>query len=245
MELLDGMDLDELVGRFGPLPAERAVLFLQEACRSLAEAHACGLIHRDIKPANLYACRLGGEHDFLKVLDFGMVKGPVGEQSTQLTAAGTATGTPAYMAPEIALGDAEIDGRADLYALGCVAYWLLTGNLVFEGDNPTRMILQHVQETPAPPSTLAEQDVPEALDALVMRCLEKRPADRFPSAGDLRAELLSIEFETPWSEERARTWWSLHVPRAPKWADSAPRSHAPFHATAPAARVSPSERASG
>jgi serine/threonine-protein kinase len=214
MERLDGMDLDEIVRRFGATEPERAVWFLRQACRSLAEAHSMGLVHRDIKPANLFACRLGREYDFLKVLDFGMVKGDLGKQKALLTDAGTATGTPAYMAPEIALGS-EVELRADIYSLGCVAYWLLTGQLVFDEENPTQMLLRHVQATPAPPSTVTEEEIPAELEQLVMRCLEKNPHDRIGSADELWAQLGAIDLP-PWTEERAQRWWELHAPAAAK-----------------------------
>lgn len=148
MEHLQGLNLERLVRSFGPLPAEWAIEFLKQACRSLSEAHQAGLVHRDIKPANLFACHLGTNYDFLKVLDFGMVKKIQAEQeSTQLTAVGSAVGTPAYMAPE-AVSGGVVDSRTDLYSLGCVGFWLLTGCLVFEAENPTKMILSHVQEQP-------------------------------------------------------------------------------------------------
>src|SRR5262245_24008926 len=133
MELLAGRDLESLVREFGPVPADRALFLLRQACHSLADAHARGLVHRDVKPANIYTCRMGLEYDFVKVLDFGLVKfaDRTAMQQTLMTAAHTTTGTPAYMAPELILGEADIDRRADVYALGCVAYYLLTGQLVF------------------------------------------------------------------------------------------------------------------
>ena len=137
MELLDGADLETLVRRFGPLPAARAMFLLRHACRSLGEAHARGMVHRDIKPSNIFTCRLGLNVDFVKVLDFGLVKPARSyDQETMLvTARDVTTGTPAYMAPELALGESDVDARADIYALGCVGYWLLTGRLV---SRPTR-----------------------------------------------------------------------------------------------------------
>jgi serine/threonine-protein kinase len=213
MERLNGMDLENMVSQFGPLPPGRTVWFLRQACRSLTEAHEDGLVHRDIKPANLYACKLGPEYDFLKVLDFGMVTAPAGDQQTRLTRAGTAQGTPADMAPEIALGEAEVDGRADIYALGCVAFWMLTGRLLFEADSAMKMLLHHVQTRPVAPSTLCEYDIPKALDRIVLNCLEKKPSDRPSSADELWQRLGEIEFADPWSSERARHWWQLHLPQ--------------------------------
>ena len=156
MELLSGRDLESLVKDFGPLPAERAIFLLRQVCHSLADAHAHGLVHRDIKPANIYLCRMGLEYDFVKVLDFGLVKYPGARGGTAVIhdASNTqTTGTPAYMAPEVILGEGDVDRRADVYALGCVAYYLLTGQLVFEADTPMKMLMQHVQSVPLPPST--------------------------------------------------------------------------------------------
>ena len=213
MERLNGMDLENIVSQFGPLPAERVIWFLRQACRSLSEAHEAGLVHRDIKPANLYACRLGLDYDFLKVLDFGMVTAPVGDQQTRLTQAGTSQGTPAYMPPEIAMGEAEVDGRADIYAIGCVAHWMLTGGLVFEADSAMAMMLHHVQTPAAAPSTLSEQEIPEALDRVILSCLEKKPGDRPASADELWRRLGEVEFSDPWSHQHAQQWWQLHLPQ--------------------------------
>jgi DNA-binding NtrC family response regulator len=213
MERLNGMDLENIVSKFGPLPSERAVWFLRQACRSLSEAHEAGMVHRDIKPANLYACRLGPDYDFLKVLDFGMVTAPVDDQRTRLTQAGTSQGTPAYMPPEIAIGEAEVDGRADIYAIGCVAHWMLTGGLVFEADSAMAMMLHHVQTPPVAASTLSEQEIPEALDRVILSCLEKKPGDRPASADELWKRLGEIEFSDPWSHQHAQQWWQLHLPQ--------------------------------
>ncbi len=159
MELLDGIDLSTLVKKFGPQPPARVAHILSQVCRSLGDAHNRGMIHRDIKPTNIYVCRLGIEYDFAKVLDFGLVK-VLDSKDLQLTGVGGATGTPAYMAPEMALGNDHIDGRCDLYGLGCVAYWLLTGTLVFEESSATAMMLAHVQKPPVPPSNEAGSRFP-------------------------------------------------------------------------------------
>ena len=214
MEFLHGMDLKAMVERFGPLPPERLVALLQQVCLSLAEAHDHDLVHRDIKPANLFVTRLGPEFDYLKVLDFGMVKGEIAEDSSQLSMQGVVHGTPAFIAPELVLGEAAVDGRADLYSLGCAAYWLLTGALVFDANTPTGIMLQHVQTPPRPPSQIAEHQIPAALEALILRCLEKQPERRPASALGLLAELDAIRFDPPWTQERARQWWQRHVPEA-------------------------------
>lgn len=228
MELLDGLDLERLVERFGPQPAPRVVHLLTQACHSLAEAHAVGLIHRDVKPANLVACRVGLEHDFIKVLDFGLVKlvRPHAPQESLATAPGEAAGTPAYMAPEVATGDRELDHRSDIYSLGCVAYWLLTGQTVFTGDNPVKMMLDHVRKAPEPPSAQSELPIPPDLDRLVLDCLAKRRDGRPRDAGELARRLATCDVGDPWSADRARAWWEAHAPER-----VAPRTSEPWEAS--------------
>ena len=215
MELLEGFDLRELVARGGPVPAERAVHLLRQVCDSLAEAHVAGLIHRDIKPANVFACHYGRKLDFVKVLDFGLVKH--GEKRTedgdQVTADHVAGGTPAFMSPEQALGDTAVDGRTDLYALGCVGYWLLTGTLVFEGRTPMETVLMHVQREPEPPSRRTGNPVPPDLEAIILDCLAKDPDARPQTADELTARLDGVRLSHAWTPARAREWWSAH--RAP------------------------------
>jgi hypothetical protein len=212
MELLDGLDLETLVRRFGPVPPARVVEMLRQTCHSLGEAHDGGLIHRDVKPANIYLCRLGREYDFMKVLDFGLVKYDEDQSilDTIKTNTEMTTGTPAYMAPEMANGE-PIDRRSDLYALGCVAYWLLTGQLVFEADSPLRMLIQHIQASPIPPSIRSGRPVPRALEDLIMRCLAKKPADRPASADEIVAELDRIELDRTWTQADAREWWETNI----------------------------------
>jgi serine/threonine-protein kinase len=215
MEYLEGLDLEDLIGRFGPVPAERAVHLLMQACDSLADAHEHGMTHRDIKPANLHLSRRGPGLDFVKLLDFGLVQTDTREEdSTQLTAEGTTSGTPAYMAPEMAVRRNGVDGRADIYALGCVAYWLLTGTRVFEGDTGVALIVEHVKTAPIPPSRRTELPIPAELERIVMKCLEKDPADRFASARELAAALAAIPVPAPWNATRADQWWQLHMPPA-------------------------------
>ena len=228
MELLDGLDLETLVERYGPQPAARVVHLLRQACRSLAEAHAAGLIHRDIKPANLFACRVGLEADFMKVLDFGLVKSvrPAGPDESLATQPGEAAGTPAYMAPEIATGERELDHRADLYSLGCVAYWLLTGRTVFQADTPVKMMLEHIRSTPEPPSGHTELPVPSDLERVVLACLAKRRDDRPADAAELARLLEACELGDEWTEQRARAWWDAHVPES-----AVPRRSEPWEAS--------------
>jgi eukaryotic-like serine/threonine-protein kinase len=212
MELLDGIDLESLVRQKGPLPAGRVIYLLGQVCESLEEAHARGLVHRDIKPANIHVGRLGLRHDFVKVLDFGLVKSADGESPDHSLATGTGqvAGTPAYMAPEVILGEV-FDGRADLYALGCVAYYLLTGRLVFEVANPLGMMASHMRDAPVPPSLRGEMRIPPELERVVMQCLAKRPADRPAGAGELAQWLTSID-TAPWGEEQAMHWWKANLP---------------------------------
>jgi serine/threonine-protein kinase len=213
MELLAGRDLDSLVRQFGPLPASRALFLLRQVCHSLADAHARGMIHRDVTPSNIYACRMGIEYDFVKVLDFGLVKfeEPRKMEQTLLTGAHMTTGTPAYMAPEMIL-EGVVDQRADVYAVGCVAYFLLTGQLVFEADTPMKMFLQHLNARPMPPSQRTEMPIPKDLDALVLSCLEKDPALRPQNAAELLRALDRCVSRSPWDQEAARSWWEQHVP---------------------------------
>ncbi|HMB69894.1 MAG TPA: tetratricopeptide repeat protein [bacterium] len=210
MELLEGMDVRQMVERFGPLPPARVVYLLRQACRSLAEAHDAGLVHRDIKPANLFVCRLGGEHDFLKVVDFGIVKTDGGEDEMHLTEAGTLPGTPAFVAPEMVTAEA-VDGRSDLYSLGCTAFWMLAGMPVFSAKTPTAMLMEHVRTEPPPVSQLAEQRVPKELEALVAGCLAKDPRKRPESAGALEERLRELECCADWDEVRAKEWWERNA----------------------------------
>ena len=213
MELLDGLDADKLLKRFGPTPPERAIYLLRQVCHSLSEAESCGLVHRDIKPANIFLCRYGEEYDFVKVLDFGIVKGSheAAEVGLAHTRENTVQGTPAFIAPEQAMG-AALDWRADIYATGCVAYWLLTGQLVFTAATPMELILQHVRATPAPPSARTSLPIPAALDQLVLSCLAKEPDERPQSARELSSRLAEIEGANAWTQDRARDWWAAHHP---------------------------------
>ena len=229
MELLDGLDLDTLVRQYGPLPAERVVHLLRQVCSSLQDAHANGLVHRDIKPANVVVSRAGTTFDFAKVLDFGLVKlhtaGPRGsgaagqspmrksdDDAVKLTAEDSTSGTPAFMAPEVVLGVAETDHRVDLYALGCVGYWLLTGKLVFEGRNAVEVMFYHANTPPPRLSTRSELPIPAPLEELVMECLEKDPARRPASAEAVSTRLDAVPLESAWTVERAERWWAMHRP---------------------------------
>jgi serine/threonine-protein kinase len=210
MELLDGLDLETMVQQYGPLHPARVIHILRQVCESLEEAHATGLIHRDIKPANIHVGRLGLEYDFTKVLDFGLVKSfaPGGSEYSLATATGLTPGTPAYMAPE--MGDEpKVDGRADLYSLGCVGYYLLTGSLVFEAATALQMYARHLQDAASPPSAKSRVPLPQGLDQVILACLAKNPELRPRTAGELSTSLAAINIQ-PWTQEQARQWWEQH-----------------------------------
>jgi serine/threonine-protein kinase len=216
MELLDGLDADTLIRRFGSIPAERVVHILRQMCHSLSEAGSCGLVHRDIKPANIFLCRYGEDHDFVKILDFGIAKvarDTPPEARTAITIPNMVQGTPAFIAPEQALGDADVDARADIYSAGCVAYWLLTGQLVFTADTAMKLLLAHAHTPPEAPSSRTEMPIPQDLDALVLACLAKDREHRPKSARDLLQLLDAVALLQPWTDARAREWWNVHLPR--------------------------------
>ena len=213
MELLSGRDLESLVREFGPVPANRAIHLLRQVCHSLADSHARGLVHRDIKPANIYACRMGLEYDFVKVLDFGLVRHENrADAPTLVTLRSVTMGTPGYMAPEVILGNHDTDRRADVYALGCVAYFLLTGQPVFEAEHPMKLLMRHVQETPLPPSRRAEHPIPREIDDFVMACLQKDPDRRPHSAEDALRLACECEDADLWDQHDARRWWTTNLP---------------------------------
>ncbi len=211
MELLTGIDLDQMVRQFGPLTPGRVVYLLTQVCSSLAEAHDKGLVHRDIKPSNVFCCVRGDEYDVAKVMDFGLVHVRAAE-TTEGERSNTVAGTPAYMSPEHCMGQVDLDGRADLYALGCVGYWLLTGRNVFDRSDPKDMMQQHVTARPDPPSQAAPLPVPPQLDRVILRCLNKRPERRFADARALRDALdeVPIPEAQRWGRARRRDWWERY-----------------------------------
>ena len=213
MELLNGINFQELVARFGPVPPERVVHFLQQMCDSLLDAHLSGLIHRDIKPANVFVCKYGHQYDFVKILDFGMVKFAqgAGDEKHRLTITGTITATPAFMAPEMA-AQGKIDARIDIYALGCVAYWLLTAKLVFPAKKSIEMVIKHLNSAPIPPSQRSDIVIPEPLEKLVMACLEKDPNNRPQKISEVSRQLAAMQIER-WTRTRTQKWWQEYLKR--------------------------------
>jgi serine/threonine-protein kinase len=207
MEYLPGLTLEQLVETDGPLPPARAVHFLRQVCGALREAHAIGFIHRDIKPSNIMACERGGLHDVAKLLDFGLVLAPAArERDERLTQEGVVAGTPAYMSPEQAAGQENVGASSDVYSLGAVAYYLLTGQPPFAGRSPVQMLAAHIYESPAP-LTSHRADVPTELQTVVLRCLSKEPAERYPDALALETVLVGCPGVDLWKEEEAANWW--------------------------------------
>ena len=211
MEYLHGMDLQLLVERFGPLPSRRVAFLLQQVCGSLGEAHRLGIVHRDLKPSNIFLTERGGIYDFVKVLDFGLAKQVAAEGTAGVTKTGVIFGTPRYIAPESAYGDVEVDARADVYNVGGVAYWMLTGQPPFTSESPVKLLVDHIKTEPKLPSDFSEIPIHPELEAMVMKCLEKGPADRYQSASEMEAALQTMQFDEPWSRETAEEWWGLHL----------------------------------
>jgi serine/threonine protein kinase len=214
MEYLPGLSLQELLEHEGPLPAERVVHLLRQACKGLQEAHSIGLIHRDIKPANMFAAQRGGLHDVVKLLDFGMVKQVVGTPSMRLTQEGAISGTPLFMSPEQASGVDDVDARSDIYSLGAVAYTLLSGSPPFERRSALEVLIAHARDEVTPLSQL-RPDVPPDLEAIILRCLAKKSEDRFQAAETLEQALSLCSAADQWTQKRAASWWQQHGRTAP------------------------------
>ena len=208
MEYLPGKSLDDLVKQHGRLPPERAVHFLRQTCGALREAHQLGLIHRDLKPANIFAAKLGGVFDVTKLLDFGLVRQENSEQKQRvdLNQTGGFSGSPLYMPPEQATSYDEVDGRGDIYSLGAVAYFLVTGTPPFSGRNTAEVIMAHANEQVTPPSKIVPT-IPSDLERIILRCLEKTPQNRFQDVKSLERALAACECADNWTEEKATLWW--------------------------------------
>jgi eukaryotic-like serine/threonine-protein kinase len=208
MEYIDGFSLEDLVARFGPLPPGRVVHLAKQICAALSEAHSIGLIHRDIKPANIALCERAGVFDVVKVLDFGLVK-ELGTDSSSTTEA-SLTGTPLYLAPESITAPDTVDGRSDLYAVGGVAFWLLTGTHVFAGKTIVEVCSHHLHTKPETPSARLGAPLPTDLEDVILRCLEKDPAKRYANAEALAEALDACDAAEEWSDALAVGWWRLH-----------------------------------
>jgi serine/threonine-protein kinase len=197
------------------MPPARVVHILRQMCHSLAEAHEAGLVHRDIKPANVFLCRQGRDVDYVKVLDFGLVKNVQQMEAAHLTQVGTFAGTPAFGSPEAAAGKVNALGPAsDIYSVGCVAYWLLTGETVFKATGAMEMLASHIRDEPVPPSERCEMELPAELDEVILRCLEKDPTSRVGTADELDDLLAPLQQVYPWPVEEARAWWVLNRPES-------------------------------
>ncbi|HMC55020.1 MAG TPA: serine/threonine-protein kinase [Gemmatimonadaceae bacterium] len=206
MEYLPGLTLEELVRTYGPVPPERAIHLLRQICAALSEAHRIGLMHRDVKPGNIIVCERAGIYDVAKLLDFGLVKHVDADADVSLTVEGTVSGTPAYMSPEQSAGLDSVDARSDIYSLGCVAFYLLTGRTPFTNRTPTQLLVAHMHEV-APLASSVRVDVPPSLNSIVATCLEKNPDDRFPTADALSRALGECESCGAWSLREAEAWW--------------------------------------
>jgi len=206
MEYLPGLTLEELVRAYGPVPPERVIHFLRQICAALSEAHRIGLMHRDVKPGNIIVCERAGIYDVAKLLDFGLVKHVDAEADASLTVEGTVSGTPAYMSPEQSAGLDTVDARSDIYSLGCVAFYLLTGRTPFTNRTAMQLLVAHMHEV-APLVSSFRADVPPGLNSIVAKCLEKEPDARYPSADDLSRALSECETCGAWSLREAEAWW--------------------------------------
>ncbi|QDU07923.1 serine/threonine protein kinase [Gimesia aquarii] len=207
MELLEGIDLDELVKQNGALPEHRVIYLLKQIAGSLSEAHALGVVHRDVKPANIFLTHRGGVYDFIKLLDFGLVKAIDGREQASLTSANSMAGTPMYLSPEGIKNPDKVDARSDLYALGAVAYYLLTGTTVFDGESIIEICMKHTQQAPEPPSKRLGKPVSEDLEQIIMRCLEKDPTNRPQTAAEVVQELSRCHMDGKWTMLDAENWW--------------------------------------
>jgi serine/threonine protein kinase len=211
MEFLEGTDLERLVETHGAQPPGRVVHVLTQVCGALAEAHDLGLVHRDVKPANLLLSPRRNEHEFAKVVDYGLVKSVDTDTDavrSQVSVSNVITGTPLYMSPETILSPDSVDGRSDLYALGAVAWFLLVGRPPFEGETIIEVCAKHLHEPPPRPSDALGQAIAGDLEEIVLGCLQKRPEARPSDARELRARLERCSVAGTWTAARASEWWS-------------------------------------
>ena len=209
MEYLPGHNLGELVDGHGALPASRIVYLMSQICDALSEAHGQELIHRDIKPANIFCAYRGGFFDVAKLLDFGLAKPMTDSKDSELTQAGSITGSPLYMSPEQSMGSDHVDVRSDIYSLGAVMYYMATGQPPFHYPQPIKVMVAHASEMPKPPRDL-NHDIPEALEEIILRCLEKQPEDRFQDVKSLKEALIDVPLDAEWTAEDAAEWWNCY-----------------------------------
>jgi serine/threonine protein kinase len=232
MEYLEGIDLNDFVVKHGRLNEARLLYIMCQVCGSLAEAHAAGLVHRDIKPANIFLTRRGGMDDFVKVLDFGLAKALENEGEAHLTAANAVTGTPLYISPEAVHEPDKVDARADVYALGAVGYYLLTGSPVFDGATVMEICMKHVQAVPEPPAKRFGITVDPLLESVLLQCLAKKPLDRPGDAAALLHELQKCREWGRWNADIAKSWWAEPKSAPAPKPTSAPTVDAPLATTA-------------
>jgi serine/threonine-protein kinase len=206
MEYLPGLSLADLIHQFGPVEPGRAIYLARQVCAGLDEAHRLGLVHRDLKPANIFVAIRGGEFDVAKVLDFGLVK-QSGEGIAELTSDMVVSGTPAYMAPEQAMGERQLDGRADIYAIGAIVYFMLTGRPPFDGASPSAIMIAHARDPVVPPSTY-QPGIPADLEAIVLKCLAKKPGERPSDTREVSKLLAGCQAARDWDAEKAEAWWA-------------------------------------
>lgn len=226
MELLEGINLDDLVKKFGVLPESRVIFLLKQIAGSLSEAHSLSVIHRDVKPANIFLTHRGGVYDFIKLLDFGLVKVVDGREQASLTSANAMAGTPMYLSPEGINSPDKVDARSDLYAFGAVAFYLLTGTTVFDGESIVEICMKHSQEQPETPSKRSGKSISEDLEQIIMQCLEKDPAKRPQSAAELVLKLSECEYDQKWTIQDASEWWKQNMVSGATLIQSAPEIEA-------------------
>jgi serine/threonine-protein kinase len=226
MEYLPGLSLQDLVIQHGPVPPGRLIFLLRQICAGLAEAHALGIIHRDLKPANIFIALRGGEADVAKVLDFGLVKLTGDPDEPNLTTDQTVSGTPMFMSPEQATGGAALDPRTDIYSLGAIAYFALTGRPPFTGTSPMAVMIAHARDPVVPPSKV-NPTVPADLEKVVLRCLEKKPEDRYQSVKALAKDLAACQTSPDWDHEHAEAWWKKLIQPVPGPAEAAEEAASP------------------
>lgn len=219
MEYLPGMSADELIHECGRISPGRTIYLLRQVCSALADAHSAGLIHRDLKPANIFISERGGLCDFVKVLDFGLVKLTSDPAALQLTGTQVICGTPMYMSPEQALGESGLDARCDIYALGAIAYSMLTGRPPFEGSSPVSIMIAHARDEVKPPREIGVE-LPEDIEAVVLKCLSKSVDDRYADVIALDQALAACDSAGDWDGQKAAVWWEEFTQK--KFQKSAP-----------------------